>query len=218
MENKKTHIEDINRSIYDIKDQDNSSYKSEKGRTPEIIKEISRKKEEPEWMLDFRLKSLEIYNNKPMPEWAVDLSDLDLDEITTYIKPDSKQSHSWEDVPEDIKTQMPKLYVSGCPSSCGQHLRGEIGFSGKMKRIDGESVSVYAIYFGGKVGEDAKLATRYGDIIAEEIPRFLYELALLKRNNGYSNFERFFDKSHEQILDLVDKYDVSNMSLKKREY
>ena len=124
----------------------------------------------------------------------------------------------FKDVPDDIKTQMPKLYVSGCPSSCGQHLRGEIGFSGKMKRIDGESVSVYAVYFGGKVGEDAKLATRYGDIIAEEIPKFLYELALLKRDNGYSNFERFFDKSHEQILDLVEKYDVSDMSLKKREY
>ena len=124
----------------------------------------------------------------------------------------------FKDVPDDIKTQIPKLYVSGCPSSCGQHLRGQIGFSGKLKRIDGESISVYAVYFDGRIGEDAKLGERYGDIIAKEIPKFLYEMALLKRKSGYSDFGRFFDKSHEQILDLVEKYDVSDLSLKKRSY
>lgn len=124
----------------------------------------------------------------------------------------------FKDVPEDIKTQIPKLYVSGCPSSCGQHLRGQIGFSGKLKRIDGESISVYAVYFDGRVGEDAKLGERYGDIKAKEIPKFLYEMALLKRKSGYSDFSKFFDKSHEEILDLVEQYDVSDLSLKKRSY
>ncbi len=123
----------------------------------------------------------------------------------------------FKDVSDDIKTQIPKLYISGCPSSCGQHLRGEIGFSGKLKKIDGESVSVYAVYFGGRVGEDAELGSRYGDIVAKEIPGFLYELALLKRDSGYDQFQKFFDDKHEEILDLVEKYDVSDISLKKRE-
>ena len=121
MENKKTHIEDINRTIYDIKDSDNSSFKSQKGLTPEIIKEISDQKNEPQWMLDFRLKSLEIYNNKPMPTWAVDLKDLDIDEITTYIRPNAKQSHSWEDVPEEIKDTFERL---GLPEAERKSLAG----------------------------------------------------------------------------------------------
>lgn len=121
MNNKKTYIKDINRTIYDIKDKDNSIYKSQKGLTPEIIKEISSKKNEPQWMLDFRLKSLNIYNSKPMPEWAVDLSDLDMDDITTYIKPNTKQSHSWEDVPEDIKDTFERL---GLPEAERKSLAG----------------------------------------------------------------------------------------------
>lgn len=121
MTNKKTHIEDINRTIYDIKDRDNSSYKSDKGLTPEIIKEISSQKNEPKWMLDFRLKSLEIYNSKPMPTWGVDLKDLDMDEITTYIRPNTEQSHSWDDVPEEIKDTFERL---GLPQAERESLAG----------------------------------------------------------------------------------------------
>ena len=121
MTNKKTHLEDINRTIYDIKDRDNSSYKSDKGLTPEIIKEISSQKNEPKWMLDFRLKSLEIYNSKPMPTWGVDLKDLDMDEITTYIRPNTEQSHSWEDVPKEIKDTFERL---GLPQAERESLAG----------------------------------------------------------------------------------------------
>ena len=121
MTNKKTHLEDINRTIYDIKDRDNSSYKSDKGLTPDIIKEISSQKNEPKWMLDFRLKSLEIYNSKPMPTWGVDLKDLDMDEITTYIRPNTEQSHSWEDVPKEIKDTFERL---GLPQAERESLAG----------------------------------------------------------------------------------------------
>ena len=121
MTNKKTHLEDINRTIYDIKDRDNSSYKSDKGLTPDIIKEISSQKNEPKWMLDFRLKSLQIYNSKPMPTWGVDLKDLDMDEITTYIRPNTEQSHSWEDVPKEIKDTFERL---GLPQAERESLAG----------------------------------------------------------------------------------------------
>lgn len=112
----------------------------------------------------------------------------------------------FKDVPSDIKSQMPKLYVSGCPSSCGQHLRGEIGFSGKLKRVDGESISAYSVYFGGRVGENAKLADRYGDIVARRIPNFLYDIAVLKSDSGYSDFEEFFKYKNVEVLSLVAKY------------
>nr|WP_300003080.1 Fe-S cluster assembly protein SufB [Tissierella sp.] len=121
MTRKKTHIEDISRDIYDIKDSDNSSYKSDKGLTEDIIKEISLQKNEPQWMLDFRLNSLEIYNSKPIPGWAVDLTDLNMEDITTYIRPNAKPSHSWEDVPEEIKDTFERL---GLPEAERKSLAG----------------------------------------------------------------------------------------------
>ena len=65
MENrKKTYVADIERGVYDIKDEGRYKYKAEKGLTPEIIKKISERKNEPEWMKEFRLKALEVYNSK----------------------------------------------------------------------------------------------------------------------------------------------------------
>lgn len=121
MERKKTHIEDIDRGIYDIKNDFHYSYKSEKGLTPEIIKEISHRKNEPKWMRDFRLKSLEIYNKKPIPTWGADLSGLDIENITTYIRPDTDMKSNWEDVPEDIKKTFDLL---GIPKAEQESLAG----------------------------------------------------------------------------------------------
>lgn len=121
MEKKKTHIEDIDRGIYDIKNKFTYKYKTDKGLSPDIIMEISKEKNEPQWMLDFRLKSLEIYNNMPMPTWGVDLSDLNMDEIIAYIRPDTKMKHSWEDVPDDIKNTFERL---GLPQAERESLAG----------------------------------------------------------------------------------------------
>lgn len=121
MERKKTYIEDIDRGIYDIKNEFTYKYKSEKGLSPEIIKEISKEKNEPEWMTDFRLKSLEIYNSKPMPKWGADLSDLDVDEIIAYIRPDADMRNNWDDVPEDIKNTFELL---GLPQAEREALAG----------------------------------------------------------------------------------------------
>lgn len=83
MDRKKTYIEDVDRGIYDVKNEFTYKYKSDKGLSPEIIKQISKEKNEPQWMTDFRLKSLDIYNSKPMPTWGPDLSELDLEDIIT---------------------------------------------------------------------------------------------------------------------------------------
>lgn len=105
----KTKLDEINRNIYDIKNKDNYDFKIEKGLTKEIIEEISKQKGDPEWMREFRLKALEVYNSLELPTWGPDLSELDMSEIATYVKPKTKLSNSWEDVPDDIKDTFDKL-------------------------------------------------------------------------------------------------------------
>lgn len=111
MENKKNFIEDIERTLYDIKDKDNSVYREKVGLTEDIVRDISERKHDPKWMLDFRLKSLDIYNHTPLPTWGPDLSELNMDEITTYVQPDAKMAGKWDDVPDDIKNTFDRLGI-----------------------------------------------------------------------------------------------------------
>lgn len=111
MAKQKTFIDDIERTLYDIKNEDKALYKSQAGLTEEIVRDISAKKHDPEWMLEFRLKSLEVYNQLSLPTWGPDLSELDMDNIVTYVKPDAKLVGSWEEVPEDIKDTFDRLGI-----------------------------------------------------------------------------------------------------------
>ena len=81
---------------YGFHDKDVSVFRTKKGLTKEIVEEISRMKGEPEWMLEFRLKSLEIFYSKPMPQWGGDLKELDFETITYYVKPIEKQGRRIE--------------------------------------------------------------------------------------------------------------------------
>lgn len=104
MENKKkTYIDEMDRGIYDVKNEDSFSFKSEKGLTKDIIETISEEKNEAKWMRDFRLRSLEIYNKLKLPTWGPSLDELDMDNIVTYVRPKSSLVGSWDEVPEDIK-------------------------------------------------------------------------------------------------------------------
>ena len=105
----RTRIEDINRNIYDVKNKDEYEFKIKKGLTKEIVEEISKKKKDPKWMKEFRLKSLEVYNKLELPTWGPDISMLDMNDIATYVKPKSKLNSSWDDVPDDIKDTFDKL-------------------------------------------------------------------------------------------------------------
>ncbi len=111
MEKKKTFVEDIERTLYDIRNEDRPIYRTQQGLTEEIIRDISRQKKDPAWMLDFRLKSLEVYNHTPMPTWGPDLSELNMDEIVTYVKPDAKMTGNWKEVPEEIKDTFDRLGI-----------------------------------------------------------------------------------------------------------
>ncbi|MGF0126588.1 Fe-S cluster assembly protein SufB [Selenomonas bovis] len=111
MAKKKTFVEDIERTLYDIRNEDRSVYKSESGLTPDIIRDISRRKHDPAWMTEFRLKALDTYNHIGLPTWGPDISELDMDKIVTYVQPDAKMTGNWKEVPEDIKDTFDRLGI-----------------------------------------------------------------------------------------------------------
>jgi len=121
MDKKKTLIEDIDRGLYDIKNKDRYRYKVSKGLTPQIVLDISREKNDPEWMREFRLRSLEIYNEMPMPAWGPSLQELDMDDIVTYVRPDTEMKGKWREVPDDIKNTFERL---GIPQAERESLAG----------------------------------------------------------------------------------------------
>ena len=98
---------------YDFVTDTEPVYRARKGLSEEVVREISAYKEEPEWMLNSRLKALQVYKSKPMPTWGGNLSELDavLDEIYFYVRPQDRMEHSWEDVPEEIKDTFEKLGI-----------------------------------------------------------------------------------------------------------
>ncbi len=100
---------------------DSSVFKTRKGLDSEVVRAISHHKSEPEWMLDFRLRSHETFLKKPMPNWGGDLSDINFDEIYYYAKPSEKQWKSWEEVPESIKETFDRI---GIPEAERKFLAG----------------------------------------------------------------------------------------------
>lgn len=105
---------------YDFRNEEKYIYKSRKGLDAEIVHMISDMKNEPQWLRDFRLKSLEIFNSKPTPRWGGNI-DIDFQDIFYYIKPSDHQGRSWDDVPDDIKRTFDKL---GIPEAEKKFLAG----------------------------------------------------------------------------------------------
>ncbi|MGG3505337.1 Fe-S cluster assembly protein SufB [Paenibacillus lautus] len=106
---------------YGFKDAHQAVFQSGKGLTREIVATISEMKGEPGWMLDFRLKSLELFQSMPMPAWGGDLRALDFNDIQYYVKPSEKQGKTWEEVPIEIKQTFDKL---GIPEAEQKFLAG----------------------------------------------------------------------------------------------
>ena len=96
---------------YGFKNEENYVFKSRRGLDEEVVRQISAMKGEPEWMLNFRLKALTHFSQRPIPTWGADLSKLDLDNIFYYVRPTEKDSAKWEDVPDEIKTTFDRLGV-----------------------------------------------------------------------------------------------------------
>ncbi len=114
-------LEDIGQYKYGFHDPEQYVFKAQKGLSREVVEQISAMKDEPQWMLDFRLKALEHFMQRPMPSWGPDLSGLKLDDIYYYVKPTEGQGKSWDDVPETIKNTFDKL---GIPEAEQKFLAG----------------------------------------------------------------------------------------------
>lgn len=123
MSNEKTKVNEIDRSLYDFRyeEKDEEFYKIRAGLDDSIVEKLSADKEDPEWMKEFRLKSLHLFNSINEPEWGPDIRDLDIQKIVTYVKAKTDMATSWEDVPDDIKNTFEKL---GIPEAERKSLAG----------------------------------------------------------------------------------------------
>ena len=92
-------------------DPDAAGAAARRGLSEEVVRNISALKNEPEWMLDLRLKGLRLFQKKPMPTWGADLSGIDFDQIKYYVRPTEKQATSWDELPPDIKRTYDKLGI-----------------------------------------------------------------------------------------------------------
>ena len=121
-ENKMTDdeiIDSIGAYEYGWHDSDAAGASARRGLNEDVVRDISAKKGEPEWMLNQRLKALNIFDKKPVPTWGADLSGIDFDQIKYYVKSTEEQAHTWEDLPDDIKATYDKL---GIPEAEKQRL------------------------------------------------------------------------------------------------
>ena len=104
-------IFELDRSVYDDANEERLTLKADLGINEDVVKLISKEKNEPAWMLQNRLKALKIFNQKPMPTWGPDLSKLDLQQIRYYARSDAKETNTWDEVPDDIKKTFEKLGI-----------------------------------------------------------------------------------------------------------
>jgi Fe-S cluster assembly protein SufB len=161
----KTQVEDIDRSIYDFRYADEDAYKVEEGLTEKIVNQISDEKNDPDWMREFRLKSLKIYNEIPVPDWGPSIDGLDMEHIVTYVRPNTKRMQTnWDDVPEDIKDTFERL---GIPEAERKSLAGvgaqydsELVYHNVRKEVSERGVVYTDI--------ESALRGEYGDLIREK--------------------------------------------------
>ena len=129
---------------YGFKDEDQSIFKTDKGLSRETVIQISKAKNEPEWMLDFRLKSYDFFAKSPLPKFGPDLSHLNYDDYTYFIRTSDKLSNTWEEVPETIKDTFDKL---GIPEAEKEFLAGvstqyesEVVYHNMLKEVEEKGV------------------------------------------------------------------------------
>ncbi len=117
----KTYVEDVDRSVYDHRNEEKDSYRIREGLDQDVVKQISDRKNDPVWMREFRLKALRIYNNMEIPGWGPSLDELDMDHIAAYVRPNTKMAVKWSDVPKEIKDTFEQL---GIPQAERKSLAG----------------------------------------------------------------------------------------------
>lgn len=144
MERKKSQVAEIERDLYDIANPSPEGYEMTKGLTEEVVREISAGKSEPDWMLQLRLKSLDIFQKLEMPAWGPSLHELNMDEIVTYVKPKVKMTDDWRKLPEDIRQTFERLGIPKAEreslSGVGAQYDSEVVYHNMQKRMEDQGV------------------------------------------------------------------------------
>ncbi len=121
-----------------------SVFKSRKGLDEQVVRDISRHKGEPDWMLNFRLRSLEAFRRKSMPGWGVDLSGINFNDIFYYVKPTDQQSGSWDELPDDIKETYDRLGIPEAErnflAGVGAQYDSEVVYHNLKKHLEDQGV------------------------------------------------------------------------------
>jgi Fe-S cluster assembly protein SufB len=169
-------LEDIGQYKYGFHDRDdNYTFKSQKGLNREVVENISRMKGEPEWMLEFRLKALEHFQKRPMPNWGPTLKDLNFDEIYFYVKPTEKSEKSWDDVPDDIKRTFDRLGVPEAErkflAGLGAQYESEMVYHSIQEHLEKQGVIFLSIEDGLKKYPDL-FREYFGTVIPIEDNKF----------------------------------------------
>ena len=112
-------IASMGRYGYGWSDSDVAGASAKRGLSEDVVRDISAKKNEPEWMLQTRLKALRIFDRKPMPNWGSNLDGIDFENIKYFVRSTEKQAASWDDLPDDIKNTYDRL---GIPEAEKQRL------------------------------------------------------------------------------------------------
>src|SRR5215211_2369649 len=146
-----------------------------KGIDPEIVAMISKHKNEPEWMLEFRLKALESFFEKPTPTWGGDLSEMDYDDIYYYIRPMENQGRSWDDVPDNIKDTFEKLGIPQAEreslAGVGAQYESEVVYHSLKKELEEQGVIFLDMDSGLREHEDI-VEEYFGTIIPPDDNKF----------------------------------------------
>lgn len=160
----KTYIEDVNRSIYDIRNDERDMYKVNQGLTADIVEQISREKHDPEWMRQFRLDSLDIYNKTPMVDWGPSIEGLNMDEIVTYVRSNTPMKGKWTEVPDDIKNTFEALGIPDAErkslAGVGAQYDSELVYHNVREEVAAQGV-VYTDMESALTGEYAELVKKH---------------------------------------------------------
>ena len=160
---------DIDTSMYDFRYDEKDFYRNDPGLTEETVLKLSKDKNDPEWMRDFRLASLKIYNEMPVPNWGPDISGLHIEHIATYVRPNTKMKNNWEEVPEDIKATFEKLGIPEAErtslAGVGAQYDSELVYHNIRDEVAKQGV-VYSDFESALRGE-------YADIVKEHFMRLI---------------------------------------------
>ena len=165
----KTYVEDIDRSMYEIHSDSKDYFRIEGGLNEDVIRQISKKKNDPEWMLNFRLRALKTYNELQIPDWGPSIDELNVDNIITYIRANTGMKGDWSEVPQDIKDTFDRLGIPEAEKTSlagvGAQFDSELVYHNIRKEIAAQGV-IYSDVESALHGE-------YGDMIREHFMKLV---------------------------------------------